>query len=192
LILHPVNQTIPAGSLLVLASPYRCHTLSIPRQGNAVPFNLPPSGCCVPLLMAVAIQPAMPRPANNSPIPIATSRPGVPHTNSARHTGISSPSTANNVIFPKQHAAANLIDEPSGPSTSRPRKERPCDACRRRKSRCVINPGARLCVLCEFHKQECTFLQDPQPRKRKLPVPAGGNQAVFNPNLSPNTQSKKR
>jgi hypothetical protein len=25
-----------------------------------------------------------------------------------------------------------------------------------------------LCVLCEFHKQECTFVQDPQPRKRKV------------------------
>jgi hypothetical protein len=22
--------------------------------------------------------------------------------------------------------------------------------------------------LCEFHKQDCTFVQDPQPRKRKV------------------------
>lgn len=50
----------------------------------------------------------------------------------------------------------------------RSRRERPCDACRRRKSRCVIHEGALLCVLCEFHKQECTFVQSPLPRKRKI------------------------
>ena len=33
----------------------------------------------------------------------------------------------------------------------------------------MIHEGAVLCVLCEFHKQECTFVQDPQPRKRKVP-----------------------
>jgi len=56
----------------------------------------------------------------------------------------------------------------TGVSNIRPRRERPCDACRRRKSRCVIHEGQLLCVLCEFHKQECTFVQDPQPRKRKV------------------------
>lgn len=50
----------------------------------------------------------------------------------------------------------------------RSRRERPCDACRRRKSRCVIHDGALLCVLCEFHKQDCTFVQSPLPRKRKI------------------------
>jgi len=57
----------------------------------------------------------------------------------------------------------------NGPvSNIRSRRERPCDACRRRKSRCVIHEGAALCVLCEFHKQECTFVQSPLPRKRKV------------------------
>lgn len=50
----------------------------------------------------------------------------------------------------------------------RPRRERPCDGCRRRKSKCVLQEGRR-CVLCEFHKQECTFVENAQPRKRKLP-----------------------
>ncbi|KAG0637311.1 hypothetical protein HOY80DRAFT_1052048 [Tuber brumale] len=48
------------------------------------------------------------------------------------------------------------------------RRDRPCDACRRRKSRCVMNEGAEICVLCQFHSQECTFVQSPQPRKRRL------------------------
>ncbi|CZS90529.1 related to nitrogen regulatory protein [Rhynchosporium graminicola] len=53
-------------------------------------------------------------------------------------------------------------------SNIRSRKERPCDACRRRKSRCIMNEGQTTCVLCQFHTQECTFVQSPQPRKRKL------------------------
>lgn len=32
----------------------------------------------------------------------------------------------------------------------------------------MIHEGAVLCVLCEFHKQECTFVQSPLPRKRKV------------------------
>lgn len=52
--------------------------------------------------------------------------------------------------------------------TNRSRRDRPCDACRRRKSRCVMNEGAEICVLCQFHSQECTFVQSPQPRKRRL------------------------
>ncbi|KAF2761181.1 hypothetical protein EJ05DRAFT_255564 [Pseudovirgaria hyperparasitica] len=47
------------------------------------------------------------------------------------------------------------------------RPRRPCDSCRRRKSRCEIEEGAIACVLCQFHRQECTFLKEPQPRKRK-------------------------
>ncbi|KAH0558404.1 hypothetical protein GP486_004939 [Trichoglossum hirsutum] len=57
---------------------------------------------------------------------------------------------------------------PAEPLNTRTRRDRPCDACRRRKSRCVIHEGAEVCVLCEFHKQECTFVQSPQPRKRRL------------------------
>lgn len=49
------------------------------------------------------------------------------------------------------------------------RPDRPCDACRRRKSRCVINPDSSTCVMCEFHKQACTFVEDAVPRRRKAP-----------------------
>ena len=46
-------------------------------------------------------------------------------------------------------------------------KNRPCDACRKRKSRCVVNEGAAKCVLCEFRSHDCTFLENILPRKRK-------------------------
>ncbi|PSN71868.1 hypothetical protein BS50DRAFT_485090 [Corynespora cassiicola Philippines] len=47
------------------------------------------------------------------------------------------------------------------------RSRRPCDSCRRRKSRCEMAEGGPPCVLCRFHRQECTFLLEPLPRKRK-------------------------
>ncbi|KAF2687401.1 hypothetical protein K458DRAFT_429329 [Lentithecium fluviatile CBS 122367] len=47
------------------------------------------------------------------------------------------------------------------------RSRRPCDSCRRRKSRCEIIDGGPPCVLCRFHRQECTFVGEPQPRKRR-------------------------
>lgn len=40
---------------------------------------------------------------------------------------------------------------------------------RRRKSRCVLENSSPICVLCRFHGQECTFVHDPQSRKRKPP-----------------------
>ncbi|KAH7139222.1 nitrogen regulatory protein OTam [Dendryphion nanum] len=47
------------------------------------------------------------------------------------------------------------------------RSRRPCDACRRRKSRCEMDGTSGACVLCRFHKQACTYDAAPQARKRK-------------------------
>ncbi len=49
--------------------------------------------------------------------------------------------------------------------TSRP--DRPCDTCRKRKSRCVKEPGQQKCVLCTFHHRDCTYVDEPQRRKRR-------------------------
>jgi len=51
---------------------------------------------------------------------------------------------------------------------ARGRRERPCDACRRRKSKCVATDGQNNCAACGLHGQDCTYLEDPQPRKRRL------------------------
>lgn len=106
-------------------------------------------------MATVAIQPSMlPRP---TPVPIAAARP----------RKIQKPAPG------KENLVASKPTSSNGPvSNIRSRRERPCDACRRRKSRCVIHEGAALCVLCEFHKQECTFVQSPLPRKRKVVVDA--------------------
>lgn len=73
----------------------------------------------------------------------------------------------------------NQGNEPVSPNTSSNadtssinRPERPCDTCRKRKSRCVMKPGSTTCVLCEFHNQACTFSEQPIPRgKRKSTIP---------------------
>lgn len=51
--------------------------------------------------------------------------------------------------------------------SARSTKERPCDACRRRKTRCVKESGEVKCVLCKFHSQACTYLHEPIARNRK-------------------------
>lgn len=47
------------------------------------------------------------------------------------------------------------------------RVTRPCDACRRRKTRCISEEeGAATCVSCNERGVECTFERDPPGRQR--------------------------
>lgn len=56
-----------------------------------------------------------------------------------------------------------------GPTKPRPvLRSRPCDTCRLRKTRCVKERSQAQCVLCAFHGQQCTFLNGPLPRQRRL------------------------
>ena len=97
--------------------------------------------------------------ARTQPIAIASRKP--------RHL---EPSVETSNTSIRSHFSASMSSTTSAESgtNTRSRKDRPCDACRRRKSRCVINEGQTSCVLCQFHTQDCTFVQSPQPRKRKL------------------------
>lgn len=58
------------------------------------------------------------------------------------------------------------------------RSKRPCDHCRRRKTKCVVVPGARNCVQCETKSLICTYLPtkaDDEPtakRARAHPAPS--------------------
>ncbi|KIY43296.1 hypothetical protein FISHEDRAFT_62807 [Fistulina hepatica ATCC 64428] len=58
---------------------------------------------------------------------------------------------------------------PSPPTLSRPfrsRKNRPCDACRRAKTRCAIPAIGPPCVECQQTRKQCTFDQLPPERKK--------------------------
>ncbi|RFU27579.1 hypothetical protein B7463_g8759, partial [Scytalidium lignicola] len=105
--------------------------------------------------------------SRTAPIPIASRGPRPLKPSSS---GTTSPvSRASGLRSALSASMSSTTSEGSG-SHIRSRKDRPCDACRRRKSRCVTNDGQLSCVLCQFHSQECTFVQSPQPRKRKLNV----------------------
>ncbi|KAG9230293.1 transcriptional regulatory protein [Amylocarpus encephaloides] len=47
------------------------------------------------------------------------------------------------------------------------RKDRPCDACRKRKSRCIMPQDTDTCIMCQSRSEQCTFVQSPQRRKRR-------------------------
>ncbi|KAF2645506.1 hypothetical protein P280DRAFT_389599 [Massarina eburnea CBS 473.64] len=50
------------------------------------------------------------------------------------------------------------------------RSSRPCDACRRRKSRCIIAAGQQKCSFCLHRKNGCTFDEDPPRRETHAAV----------------------
>src|SRR4051794_38184123 len=79
-------------------------------------------------------------------------------------------------LSPPPASSSSVAPTTDGSSTGtstpgRGRRERPCDVCRRRKSRCVILEGNDTCEFCRFHNQDCTFVQSPQPRKKRTPTP---------------------
>lgn len=63
----------------------------------------------------------------------------------------------------------------NGPST---RDQRPCDNCRRRKTRCLFaSEEANNCVLCMSRSTECTYIQD-APLKKRPRVMSATSQSI--------------
>jgi hypothetical protein len=62
----------------------------------------------------------------------------------------SPPLSSTTVPSPPKTAASNLKSN----------RGRPCDACKRRKQRCVFRDGQDdVCVMCEFQNVPCTFTE---------------------------------
>ena len=71
-------------------------------------------------------------------------------------------------LAPAIRDLTHLPERSKDMSKSEPnKKKRPCDACRRKKSKCEILEQQRNCTACTLHQRDCTFLEDPQSRKRK-------------------------
>lgn len=104
-----------------------------------------------------------------TPVGIARTAPiAIASRKNSLHPSVDSVSDARDGFRSLLSASTGSTASTESASNPRARKDRPCDACRRRKSRCVIQEGQSTCVLCQFHSQDCTFVQSPQPRKRKL------------------------
>ncbi|KAK0220012.1 hypothetical protein IW262DRAFT_1272670 [Armillaria fumosa] len=73
-------------------------------------------------------------------------------------------------IPPKETNQNSNDDDPPPVTLARPfrsRKNRPCDGCRRAKTRCAITEVGTPCVECQHTRKKCTF--DELPRERKKP-----------------------
>jgi hypothetical protein len=78
-----------------------------------------------------------------------------------------------------QHNGSTAAKVLAAPANGWTRKDRPCDACRRRKSRCIIPDGTDTCMMCHSRSEECTFVENPQRRKRRK-VETGENSPEAN------------
>ena len=67
----------------------------------------------------------------------------------------------------KHGPAAPAAVKIAAPANGWTRKDRPCDACRRRKGRCIIPQDTETCIMCQSRSEECTFVETPQRRKRR-------------------------
>ncbi|KAL6413029.1 L-asparaginase [Ilyonectria robusta] len=54
------------------------------------------------------------------------------------------------------------------------RSPRPCDACRKRKSRCMIKAGDSECLYCQLRPTACTFEHDPPERQKTAGASSNG------------------
>ncbi len=44
----------------------------------------------------------------------------------------------------------------------------PCEACQRRKVKCVMGDDDDSCISCQVNSVDCSLVDSPQSRKRKL------------------------
>jgi hypothetical protein len=77
-----------------------------------------------------------------------------------------------------ENSPPNLFPRVANTQTTKSKSRRPCDPCRRRKSRCEISESGPPCVLCQFHDQECTFNENPLPRKRRAVAIIEGSEPI--------------
>ncbi|CAN9473852.1 unnamed protein product [Alternaria alternata] len=81
-------------------------------------------------------------------------------------------------FMPVENSPPNHFPRVTNAQTTKSKSRRPCDPCRRRKSRCEISESGPPCVLCQFHDQECTFNENPQPRKRRAVAINEGSEPI--------------
>ncbi|KFY81548.1 hypothetical protein V500_11301, partial [Pseudogymnoascus sp. VKM F-4518 (FW-2643)] len=77
-----------------------------------------------------------------------------------------------NLELPPGAQAPTTMQPGPGPRNYKSRKYRPCDFCRARQVACKIEV-APPCQLCQSHRRECTFVEQPK-KKRRPPAESAG------------------
>lgn len=62
---------------------------------------------------------------------------------------------------------------------------RPCDACRRRKTKCVVESGQQKCSICLLRQNACTFDDEPPGRYLHASVQARSDSTITQASPSP-------
>ncbi|KAK2871701.1 hypothetical protein FQN49_002909 [Arthroderma sp. PD_2] len=83
--------------------------------------------------------------------------------------------------YPKQRKSFQIETRFGGARELKSRKDRPCDACRKRKTACVIVTKPP-CRFCESKCLTCSFISTPKPRRRS---PAQGQEKGAEDRTSP-------
>ncbi|KAK9458546.1 fungal-specific transcription factor domain-containing protein [Lipomyces oligophaga] len=89
-------------------------------------------------------------------------------------------SNSSSTVSSNQQQSGQTVNS-NRPFYTRNRRERPCDGCRRRKTRCLRPDGAVICTMCVSHNEVCTFVLEPPTRRRQ---PASSTQNPSNPPTS--------
>jgi hypothetical protein len=60
------------------------------------------------------------------------------------------------------------FESPGSESPLHGQSPSPCEACQRRRIKCVMGDDDDSCISCQVNGNECSLVESPQPRKRKL------------------------
>ncbi|KAM5441122.1 hypothetical protein MferCBS31731_003910 [Microsporum ferrugineum] len=91
--------------------------------------------------------------------------------------------------YPKQRKSFQIETRFGGARELKSRKDRPCDACRKRKTACVIVTKPP-CRFCESKCQTCSFISIPKPRRRSPAKEQGkGSENGTSPSASGSTHT---
>ncbi|KAH8887361.1 hypothetical protein GQ53DRAFT_827157 [Thozetella sp. PMI_491] len=73
----------------------------------------------------------------------------------------------------------------------RSKSVKPCDACRKRRVACIREEGLDVCSLCRHRKTTCTFLSNPQVRRKTHNSPTYPSYATLGPPTPTHSPSQK-
>lgn len=89
--------------------------------------------------------------------------------------------------FPRGQESCEMA-ESGGPRRRKPpayKGGRPCDACRRRKTRCMVETGQQKCNVCLHRQNPCTFNEEPPKRYVGVSLPSDLDNTVVRASPSP-------
>ncbi|KAK9360376.1 fungal-specific transcription factor domain-containing protein [Lipomyces starkeyi] len=171
------TRELPPGPSVSNTEPYDGQSKSTSSSSSATPVNAA-SGYDLQKSPSATSQrspptPSVPDSSSSSSISSASGKAnsvsGGQAISSAGSTSSQNPASSSMATTTTAASNANR------PFYTRNRRERPCDGCRRRKTRCLRPEGAVVCTMCVSHDEVCTFVLEPPTRRRHTAPMSNGN-----------------